>query len=124
MYIGSRGGAETRLFALPGRFALFGEGGESLLGVGRLEEAEDTAPLQRQRTLERHLEALLRAQLDRADGAGRPACQGGGEGDRFRQQPVGRDQSIDDPEACRRLRVQRLGGGEQLTPLSAALYRR
>src|SRR6266851_2781491 len=55
-------GAVPRLFALPGWLALFGEGGEPLLGVGRLEETEDAAPLQRQRTLERHLEALLRVQ--------------------------------------------------------------
>src|SRR5260370_69066 len=60
-------GAVARLLALPGWLALFGEGGEPLLGVRRLEETEDAAPLQRQRTLERHLKALLRDQLDLAD---------------------------------------------------------
>src|SRR6266851_5720145 len=106
-------GAVARLFALPGWLALFGEGGEPLLGVRRLEETDDAAPLQRQRTLERHLEALLRDQLDLADSDRGSARQRTGEGNRLRQQPVRSDQAIDDAEAGRRLRVQRLTRQEQ-----------
>src|ERR1700674_3183110 len=68
IYKVSAPGAEPGLLALPGRLAILAEGGESLFGVGRLEETEDAAPLERQRTLQRHFEALLRDQLDLADG--------------------------------------------------------
>src|SRR5260370_35922884 len=46
--------AEARLFALPGGLSLLGESGETLFGVGRLEEAADPAPLQRQPALQLH----------------------------------------------------------------------
>src|SRR5260370_39599235 len=46
IYKVSAPGAVPRLFALPGRLALFGEGGEPLLGGPPLEVTGDTAPLQ------------------------------------------------------------------------------
>ena len=63
---------------------------------------------------------MLRNQLDLADRNGRTARQGRGEGDGLRQQPIGRDQPIDDPEAGRGLRVKRLARQQQFHRLLPA----
>src|SRR5438132_5421362 len=59
--------AQLVLFALPGWLAFLGKGVEALFRVRGFEQAEDAAPFQCEGTLQRHLQSLLRRQLDLTD---------------------------------------------------------